>query len=234
MTVGRASSACSSVRSAVQADGAPAVIGQLLQRAAEIRHPGAGQALGRAGRGLGQGAGEGGRMAVLHDDAARAEGQGRAEDGADVLRVRQLIQHNDDAFSRFGQVFQIHAFQRLDLEGHALVYGPGGQHPAQGDRIDHLDSVAVRQILALNLLGAVFCDHQTAHSPTRRIRQSGQNRVASPKKIIGVRARPGGFALVFGGVAALRRGGLSPIWACFVPLVERLFFTGFPVVAFSK
>jgi elongation factor Tu len=32
------------------------------------------------------------------------------------------------------------------------VHRPGGQHPAQGDRINHFDSVAVRQILALNLM----------------------------------------------------------------------------------
>jgi hypothetical protein len=94
--------------------------------------------------------------------------------------------------------------------------------------------VAVGQILALDLLGTVFRDHQTAGSTARGIRQSGQNRMTSPKKIIGVRARTGRPALCIACAASLRGGCLSPIWACFVPLVERLFFTGFPVVAFSK
>jgi len=114
------------------------------------------------------------------------------------------------------------------------VHGAGGQHPAQGDRIDHFDSVAVRQILALNLFSAVFRDHQTAASATRGIRQSGQNRMASPKKIISVRARTGCFALDIVSAASLRGGRLRPIQTAFPPLLERLFFTGFPVVAFSK
>ena len=33
------------------------------------------------------------------EKAARAEGQGRTEDGADVLGVCQLIQHDDDALA---------------------------------------------------------------------------------------------------------------------------------------
>jgi hypothetical protein len=58
--------------------------------------------------------------------------------------------------------------------------------------------------------------------------------MASPKKIIGVRARTGRFSLCFTAAASLRGGRLRPIQTAFPPLLERLFFTGFPVVAFSK
>ena len=43
-------------------------------------------------------------------------------------------------------------------------------------------------------------------------------------------AQPIGFTAA----AALRGGRLRPIQPAFPPLLERLFFTGFPVVAFSK
>lgn len=105
---------------------APTQIGQPLKRTGQIRDARMGQAFGGADGRLGQGAGQGRSMTVLNDDSPRAERQGRSEDGADVLGVGQLIQHDDDALSRLGQLFQRHAFQRLDLEGQSLMYGAGG------------------------------------------------------------------------------------------------------------
>jgi len=183
-------------------------------------------------RAQGRRPGQGGRVPVLHHDALGAEGQGRTEDGADVLGVGQLIQHDDHALGVFGDLFQRHAFQRLNLEDHALMNGAGGQHSGQGGRIDHLDSVAVRQIFPFDFSGSVLRDHQTARSAADRIGQSGQNRMAAPDKIIRIGLSARGFG---GGICSgttCRRSRSTLLRAVFSALVERLFFTGFPVVAF--
>ena len=58
---------------------------------------------GARGR-LGQCAAERGRMAVLQDHAARAEGRRRAEDGPDILRVGDLVEHDQDPAGGTGEI----------------------------------------------------------------------------------------------------------------------------------
>ena len=195
-----------------------------------------GQAFGGADRRLGQGARQSRGVAVLHDDSPCAEGQGRAEDGADILGVGQLVQHDDDAFSRFGQVFQRHALQRLDLEGQALMDRAGRQHPGQGLVVDGLDPVAVGQLAVLDLGGALGRSQKTAHAAPRGIRQSRQNRVAPPQEIIRVGAAPVGRTLrarrLFAPAKALHGGLLASFSRPGSAASESLFFTAFTVVAF--
>ena len=194
------------------------------------------QAFGGSDRGLGQGSGQGGGVTVLHNDPARAEGQGRAEDGPHVLGVGQLVQHDDHALRGFGQVLQGHAFQRLDLEGQALVHRPGRQHAGQGLGIDRLDAMAVGQIAGLDLGRALGRGQQPAGPAPDGIRQSGQDGVPPPEEIVGIDPASLGAARgtrrLFAGRKPFAGGLFCPVSRRAGAAGEGLFFTAFTVVAF--
>ncbi|MBM9538972.1 hypothetical protein JWG43_18040, partial [Desulfobulbus alkaliphilus] len=88
----------------------------------------------------------------------------------------------------------------------------------------------------LDLGGALGRGQQTTHATTGGIRQSGQNRVASPQKIIGVRLAPiGRTGLTRGFIAPskpLRSGLLALVTGAVGTVSEDRFFTAFTVVAF--
>ena len=69
---------------------------ELLERAREIDGAHQRHDLQRAGGGLGQHAGIGGRVAFGDDDAGNAEGGGRAQDGADIVRVGDLVERQHE------------------------------------------------------------------------------------------------------------------------------------------
>jgi len=70
---------------------------------------------------------------VLGDDADRAERGGGAEDRADIVRVGNLIEHQQDGtFGGLGQqVAEPQIVERLDLDHHALVRRVGRDHAAE-------------------------------------------------------------------------------------------------------
>ena len=68
---------------------------QLGQRAGEVLHQRDRHMLERAGGRLGQRAVERRAVAARHDEAAGAERRGRAQDGADVVRVGDLVEHDE-------------------------------------------------------------------------------------------------------------------------------------------
>ena len=92
---------------------------------------------------------------------------------------------------RIGDVLQRHAFQRLDLEGEALMHRAGRQHrgPAPGAR-----SISIlwpwARLVALHLGGAVGGGQQAAHALAGRIGQGGQHRMTAPDEIVGVGLGP--------------------------------------------
>ncbi|GAA0388696.1 hypothetical protein GCM10009093_14250 [Brevundimonas terrae] len=112
-------------------------------------------------------------MAILHNYTARTKGEGRAEDGTDVLRIGQLVQHDQNPFSRFGQILERDAFERLTFEDEALMDGAWGENSIQFMGINDFDSVPVGQILRLNFLCTVGCDDESTRSTACRIGQSG-------------------------------------------------------------
>jgi hypothetical protein len=59
------------------------------------------------------------------DDRLDRKGGGRAQDGADIVRIGDLVEHQHDAV--LGQAVQIRRFQRLDLGQEALMHGIGPQ-----------------------------------------------------------------------------------------------------------
>ena len=62
-------------------------------------------------------------MAVLRDDADRSERRCGTEDGSDIVRVRDLIEHEQHgAFGRFGKdIVEPDVLERFDLDHHPLV-----------------------------------------------------------------------------------------------------------------
>ena len=80
---------------AVEADHVTAELLQLGQRAREVLHQRDRHVLERARGRLGQRAVERRAVAARHDEAGRAEHRRRAQDGADVVRVGHLVEHDD-------------------------------------------------------------------------------------------------------------------------------------------
>ena len=74
-----------------------------------------------AGRRFGQRAGEFGRMALGGDQRVDGEGRGGAQDRADIVRIGDLIEHDDEAVGRqFGNIDRL---ERPRLEQEALMHG---------------------------------------------------------------------------------------------------------------
>jgi hypothetical protein len=75
-----------------------------------------------------------------HDEAGGAENGGRAQDGADVVRIRHLIEH-DQRTAAMGvrdEVVQLGFGQRLGFEQDALVHGVGSEQTVEIARGDAL------------------------------------------------------------------------------------------------
>ena len=155
------------------------------------------------------------RVAVLGDHRRHAERRGRAQDGADVARVGDLVEHDQRA-GPFQRLLQAGRPQRIGEQRHALV----------GD-------VAAEQVVepaALDLLGR--------HRPGRRLalgegllRLLGQHEVAEAAGGIGERrghrvqaVEPDGAAgslrkLLAGGVVALAVGAVEVVARALAMLV---------------
>ena len=74
----------------------------------------------RAGGGLGEHAGLGRRVAAGGDHRVGGEGDGGAQDGADIVRVGDLVEHDDEA--RVREVVEGVGGERRHLDGDALMH----------------------------------------------------------------------------------------------------------------
>ena len=121
------------VGGAVEPDPPEARLGDFLQRSGEVDDADPRHALQRARRGLGQRAAFARRMAILGDDADRPERRGGAEDRADIMRVGDLVEHQQGgAFGRVGEdVAEPDVLERRNLDHHALVRRVVGHQPAE-------------------------------------------------------------------------------------------------------
>ncbi len=160
----------------IQADDAPAHLGQLLQRAGQIGGPHHGDHVRCAGGRLGQGAGEGRGVPVLDHHPAGPEGGGRAQDGADVLGIGDLVQHQDHALGRPGDVLDIGALGGGGEEGEALMHRARRQQAVDLPRLHDLG------------LGTAFALERPAGGQDHagqlfaaRIGQGGLHRMAAPE-----------------------------------------------------
>ena len=130
------------LRFAGQADPPEAGVANFLERAGEVDDPRPRHALERPGRGFGQRPAFGRGVAVLRDDSDRPERRGRAQDRADIMRIGDLVEHQQDrAIAGLAEhVAKPDVLQRLDLDDHALMRRVVRDQPAevgdvgQGDR----------------------------------------------------------------------------------------------------
>ncbi len=139
-------------RLAVERDAPVARLGDLVERAGEIDHAHPGHEFQRPGRRPRDYAGFGRGMAVLCDDAKRIERGGRAQDGADIVRIGDLIEHDDRpargfvALAFLQQIAQPDVVERLDFRDNALVGRVARHHPAQVSHIGIDDGQDGRQL----------------------------------------------------------------------------------------
>ncbi len=162
----------------IEAHAAPAEFGQLLHRAREVGRPHHRDHVRGAGRRLGQCAGERRGVPVLHHHAARAERCGRAQDGADVLGVGHLVQHQDHPLGRPGDVLDVCGLRRHGQEREALVDGALGQEV--GD-LAVVQGLGPRRPIARK--GAARAQDQPAEVLAARIGQGGLDRMAAPQPL---------------------------------------------------
>ena len=106
-----------------QADSPETGIANLLERTGEVDHTCPWHTLQGSRGGFGDNPAFRWRMTILSDDTHRAEGGRRAKDRAEIMRVRDLVQNQEN-----GAIFRIleksvepHVVQRLNLDDDALV-----------------------------------------------------------------------------------------------------------------
>ena len=119
---------------AVEPDGEEAAIVQFGQRARQISHAHQRHQFQRAGGGFRQHAG--GLRAVPggDDDGLDRKRRGRAQDGADIVRVGDLVEHQHDALLR--QRVDVGRGQRIDLGQQPLMHGVGAEPLVDGAGAD--------------------------------------------------------------------------------------------------
>ena len=127
----RAGQASSSMRSAASSSRPMTMQVELLQlgqRPREVLHQRDRHMLERAGGRLRQRAVERRAVAPGHDEAAGAERRARAQDGADVVRVGHLVEHDEGPpGAALDQLGERGLRQRLGLDQRALMHGVGAQ-----------------------------------------------------------------------------------------------------------
>ena len=104
-------------------------LAKLSQALRQIPNQNNGHDIERAARRLGERAGEGGRMPLRQHDARRPEGSGGAQYGADILRVGDLVEHEQDALGAY--IVEFDRGQGLGLEHDALVHGVRSEQPVE-------------------------------------------------------------------------------------------------------
>ena len=185
------------------------------QRAGDVDRAQQRHGLQRAGRGLGERAGLLRRVAVLGDHRRHAERRGRAQDGADVARVGDLVEH-DQRPGPFQRLLQAGRGQRIGEQRGALVGDVAAEQVVEPAALDLLGRhrpgrrLALRQGL-LGLLG----QHQAAQA-AGRIGQRGGHRVQA--------VEPDGAAgrvrnVLAGGVVALAVGAVEVVARALAVLV---------------
>src|SRR5438067_8703078 len=173
-----------------QTDTPESRLGDLLQRAGEIDYAGPEHALERARRGLGHDSAFGWRVAVLGDDPDCAECGGGAQDGADIVRIRNLVEHEQDrAFAyTLEKVVEPHFIERLGFDDHALVRRIIGDQSAEICDVGERNWEVRRELHEGR--GLTRCP--SAQYLTTRIVQRGRNRMPAPE----ARPVPGPVALM--------------------------------------
>jgi hypothetical protein len=124
-------------------------------------------------------------VAVLQNHALGAEGGGRAEDRADVLRVGDLVQHHQQALGGGSQVVDAEGLGLVDLQGDALVHGPGRQLTGDVGALHDLQERRAAQIRRESL-GAVRGGQKTFRNGSGGVGKRRLDGVSPPNPVLGV------------------------------------------------
>ena len=92
----------------------------------------------RAARDLGERAGQWRAVPLGQNETRCAEGGGRAEHGADIMRIGDLIEHDEDAIGI--DLVEPDGRQLLDLERDSLMHLVGAEQPVEIARRGVLDA----------------------------------------------------------------------------------------------
>ena len=115
-----------------EADARERALAEFGQGAGEIRHEDDGNNVERAARRFGQRASERRAVPVMQHETNRPEGRSRAQDRADILRVCDLIEHDEQTLS--SDVVEIERRKILDLDHRALMDRIASDQPVEGLR----------------------------------------------------------------------------------------------------
>ena len=87
-------------------------------------------------------------MAVLRDDPDRPERRGGAQDGADIMRVGDLVEDEQDCAVRgvAKNFVQPDILERFDFDDHALMRSVVRNEPAEVGRFGKRDLHVLREI----------------------------------------------------------------------------------------
>ena len=130
---------------AVEADNSEAGGLQLVERPRQVRHEGDRHEFQRAGRGFGEDAIERRAVPARHDQARGSEHGRRAQDGADVMRVGDLIEHQQGSRAGRRREFLERGLGKfLGLEHGPLVHRVGPENLVQVARGGAFDRVFER------------------------------------------------------------------------------------------
>ena len=149
---------------AVEPDERIAHLAQRPHRVGKVRDPQIGLALERPGGGFGERPGLGRRMPVRRDHGAGAEHLGRAQDGADIVRVGDPVeqQHQGRVSVRRADLGDRAPIERLDLQSRALMHRLRIERRLEAARIDDLRRKARCTDLGGQPVGGIAGDDEPA------------------------------------------------------------------------
>ena len=124
---------------------------------------------------------------VLQDDAGHAEGGGRTQDGAHVLRVGHLVEHEDHRAGRRFEVGEFGLLQRGGPQRHALVDRALRQREPDLVRVGDLEDLLAAEA-GLDLFRLVGRRQQPDRRAARRVGEGGLDRVPAPDPVVGRRS----------------------------------------------
>jgi len=152
-----------------------------------------------------------------NNDAAGAERRRRAQDRADIVRIGDLIEHEDGRaalshLNRAQQILEIGVFERLDFESPALMHGALRQQPLEPGAVQRLHRLTTAVLLGQGIgdqrgrLALLPGKHDKPSPAPRRIGKRRADRVSAVQPVVaapGTCAPDGSTILVAHGVAGV-------------------------------
>ena len=183
---------------AIKSDNIPSRIRQRIDRTGDIDRTHLVHHFNRASRSFRQRASGDGCVACLHHDGADAERGGGTEDGADILRVGDLVEDRQRVLRPHGGVGDIDPVQLTAANGQSLVHGAGRQLHVDISRLHDVGEAGQGVDIEAGAFGCTGADIGDADL-AQRIVERGAGGVQPPDP---------DFAILLEGRLAALEGGL--------------------------